>query len=589
MDRHVLLDLGPHRRRVGLPVAPLEQRHDPLELPPPAVTRPLALEREVDLLLAAAVEEDLADLLRQPPPGGGEPEGHRLGEVGHHPHAHRPRAGRPGSDGAGVDRALGVGDHLVGVDAADRPQPRAVRAGAVGAVEREQARGDLGQPAAALGAGVVLRQGLLGGALGGEHDQAAGHLERGLQRVGEPLLHPLADHQPVDDDVDGVLLLLVERRRVGGEVDHRAVDPRADEALAGHLGELLLVLPLLPADVGGVDHQPRPRRQAHHPVDHLLHRLRADRLAAGRAVRHPDRGVEQAQVVVDLGDRAHRRAGVLRHRLLLDRDRRRQPLDGVDVGLLHLLEELPGVGRQRLDVAPLAFGEQGVEGQRGLARPRHPGDHHQPVAGDVEVEVLEVVLAGAANRDRIHGAKTLAARGRSPHGRAQGSCGRRQGARRKRCGDIVDDERRRMRPQDPCALRVAAAWGHLPCRGSSTMAPHRLRRRSEHLAPRRSQRGHADSYHGLLAVVSNETGARNAPDSRRWRARGRRARGPSNPSARGPAGGAVAPTRGRSAVRWEAQDHLRFPDRDDGAAGRRRAAAWSGCSARTGSCSRRRR
>src|SRR3712207_8340884 len=41
---------------------------------------------------------------------------------------------------------------------------------------------------------------------------------------------------------------------------------------------------------------------------------------------------EQAQVVVDLRDRADRRARVARGRLLVDGDRRRQALDRVDVG-----------------------------------------------------------------------------------------------------------------------------------------------------------------------------------------------------------------------------------------------------------------
>src|SRR6185295_7830421 len=49
---------------------------------------------------------------------------------------------------------------------------------------------------------------------------------------------------------------------------------------------------------------------------------------------------------------------------------------------------------------------------------------------------------------------------------------RRQGARR-RCGFIVDDERRGMRPQSPCALRVPAAWGRLLRYRASTMLRHR--------------------------------------------------------------------------------------------------------------------
>ena len=52
-------------------------------------------------------------------------------------------------------------------------------------------------------------------------------------------------------------------------------------------------------------------------------------------------------------------------------------------------------------------------------------------------------------------------------------------------------------PQPPCALQVATAWGHLRRCRSSTMAPHRPRRGTSYLAPRRSQRDHADFHHGL--------------------------------------------------------------------------------------------
>jgi len=76
---------------------------------------------------------------------------------------------------------------------------------------------------------------------------------------------------------------------------------------------------------------------------------------------HP--GEEQPEIVVDLRDRPHGGAGVLAGGLLLDGDRGRQPLDEVHVRLVHLLQELAGVGREGLDVAPLPLGVYGVERQ----------------------------------------------------------------------------------------------------------------------------------------------------------------------------------------------------------------------------------
>jgi hypothetical protein len=115
-------------------------------------------------------------------------------------------------------------------------------------------------------------------------------------------------------------------------------------------------------------------------------------------------GEQQAQVVVDLGDRAHRGAGVLRGGLLLDRDRRREPLDRLHVWLLHELQELAGIGGEAFHIAPLALGIDGIEGQRGLAGAGQARDHHQPVARQLHVDVLQVVLAGAPDRDLGAGA-----------------------------------------------------------------------------------------------------------------------------------------------------------------------------------------
>ena len=130
-------------------------------------------------------------------------------------------------------------------------------------------------------------------------------------------------------------------------------------------------------------------------------------------MRHPDPGKEHAQVVVDLRHRPHRRARILRGGLLLDRDGGREALDGVDVGLLHLLEELPRIGGEGLDVATLPLGVDGVEGEGGLTRAREPRQDHELVAGNLEIDGLEVVLARAADDYPVigHGRPILARAG----------------------------------------------------------------------------------------------------------------------------------------------------------------------------------
>ena len=78
-------------------------------------------------------------------------------------------------------------------------------------------------------------------------------------------------------------------------------------------------------------------------------------------------GVQDAQVIVNLRDGADGRARAFAGRLLFDADGRRQAADVLDLRLLHLAEELPGVGRQRFDVAPLSFGVDRVQRQRAFA------------------------------------------------------------------------------------------------------------------------------------------------------------------------------------------------------------------------------
>ena len=71
-------------------------------------------------------------------------------------------------------------------------------------------------------------------------------LERRLQRVGEAALDPGAPDQPVDDDLDRVLLVPFELE-LGGQVDELTVDPGARVALARELVEQRVVLALAPA------------------------------------------------------------------------------------------------------------------------------------------------------------------------------------------------------------------------------------------------------------------------------------------------------------------------------------------------------
>ena len=179
----------------------------------------------------------------------------------------------------------------------------------------------------------------------------------------------------------------------------RAVDLDALIALAQEFGEFLFVFALAAAHDRRQHIDARAVGQRQHAVDHLRHGLAFDRQTSGRRVGHADARPQQAHVVVDLGDGADGRARVFRGGLLLDGDGRRQAVDLVDVRLLHHLQELPRIGRQALDIAALALGIDGVEGERRLAGTRQAGEHDQLVARNGDVDVLQIVLARAADGD----------------------------------------------------------------------------------------------------------------------------------------------------------------------------------------------
>ena len=396
-EAHVLLDPLALLARVGLLVAALEARDDPLEREHvrALAAHPVAV-LDVDAVAVGAVQEELLLLLGELLPRQVEVDLVAVGDRLDHGLVEARVAERPGDERALADRERRVRDEQVGVDLLLGAEARAARAGAVRRVEREDPRLELREPDAVLRAGEVLGVRRRLAVHDVDHDQALGELRGGLDRLGQARAQVGLHHEPVDHDLDRVLELLVEDDLLL-EQALLAVDLHAREALGAQLLEHVLVLALAVADDRRVDREPRPLRKAEHLVDDRLLALAADRPPADRAVRPADPRVEQAQVVVDLGHGADRRARVAARRLLVDRDRGAEPVDRVDVGLLHHLQELARVRAQALDVAPLALGVDRVEGQARLARARQAGDADQLVPREADRDVLEVVLPGAVD------------------------------------------------------------------------------------------------------------------------------------------------------------------------------------------------
>ena len=186
-----------------------------------------------------------------------------------------------------------------------------------------------------------------------------------------------------------------------GKLVQVPVDLNPDVAALSGLLQHLYVLPLAPSHHRGQKLDPGALRQGHNLVYHLVYGLFANLLAAFGTVGNPHPGVKKPHIIINLRHRPHRRARVAVGGFLVNGNSRGQPLDALHIRLLHLPQKLPGIGRQRLHISPLPLGVDGIEGQGGLARTRKARQHHQFISGDIQGNVLQIMLIGSAYLNKL--------------------------------------------------------------------------------------------------------------------------------------------------------------------------------------------
>ena len=179
-------------------------------------------------------------------------------------------------------------------------------------------------------------------------------------------LVPAADDEAVDDGVHVANVGCLE----GGffrKVDALSVNDQAAAALLADLGEDEV-------EVLAVDLEDRRPQldlgalgQRQNRLENLARGTARRGLATSRAMGLPDGSEQQVEVTRDVGHRPDRRARVVGEGFLLDRNDRRQPEDEVDIGLGDMRDEALRKRGERLHVAALALGVDGVERQARLA------------------------------------------------------------------------------------------------------------------------------------------------------------------------------------------------------------------------------
>ncbi len=292
----------------------------------------------------------------------------------------------PTLDRAAGQRQVREGDDTLRIEEFDMAQAIAFRTRAHRIIKREQPRLQLLQRITAGRAGELVGVHVLGAAVHFQRNRAAfSQAQCGFKTFRKALLGVCLYFQAIDHHIDGVFLGLLQLGQIVDFINlgraGAALDTEAHKTLRLHLFKQVDMLALAISHHRRQDHQLGIVRHRQHRIHHLRHRLRRQRfLRMIRAIRRADACVQQTQIVVDLGDRANGGARIVRSRFLFDRNRRRQTFDQVDIRFLHQLQELPGVGRQRFNIAPLTFRIQRIKCQRRFAGAGQAGDHDQFVA-----------------------------------------------------------------------------------------------------------------------------------------------------------------------------------------------------------------
>ena len=303
------------------------------------------------------------------------------------------------ADYAFGEGARAVGDDALPVEADDAAEAAAFRAGPERVVEAEEAGGGRtdvevapgavptgGERVAFVGFGVDEKDASFAEAQGGFNgfgqacfvrggEAVLNDVNHGRERFGRGLVD--AENFFLEPDAE-VALLLEEFEKLGGGAffDVAGADGESDQE--GSSGEA----------PGGL-------------ADDAAGGLGLDRFMTLRTRGGGEAGEEEFEVVVDFRDGADGRSGGFDAVRLFDGDGGRDAFDRVDARFVHAVEELARVGREGLDVAPLAFGVDGVEGEGRFARTARAGDDVEESAREIEVDAAEVVLARTADAEDL--------------------------------------------------------------------------------------------------------------------------------------------------------------------------------------------
>ena len=294
-------------------------------------------------------------------------------------------------DAAIADVQGHVGHDLVTVDDIDISQSLAMRAGAQGRVEREivRCRFHVGQSRGGIHERPAIVAYFVG--FGIEYHQlSVALLESQVNGVFQAFTVLVGHLQAIDNKFHTVVHIAVQLHAKGDFPQH-PIDPDVDVSLLAEILEQVLVVSLAVLDKRGHDVDAVSlvtlHNQRQYLVDGVFHHALSRQVGIGVG----SAGIQESQVVIDLGCGAHGAARVAVDRLLPYRDDGTQAGNLVHVGALEHPHHVTGIGREGFQVSALPLGKHGVKCQRRLAAATQPRHYREAVVRNLNVNVLEVV------------------------------------------------------------------------------------------------------------------------------------------------------------------------------------------------------
>ena len=307
-----------------------------------------------------------------------------------------------GLDGTFADGLARIRNHAGRVHLHKGAQAGAGFTGAKGIVKAEHAGGKFVNGNTVLRAGIVLAELHRFPADDINDDKAAGQGNGSLNRIGQAAAHRIIDGQAVHDDFNGMLDILFQLD-LFVQIIHVAVNAHAGVTAAAGSVQLLGLGAFAAPHNRGQHLEAGAFRQFKHLVYHLVHRLLADDASADRAVRNADAGIHQTEIIINFRHGAHGGTRVVAGGFLVNGNRRGKAGDLVHIGLFHLAQEHAGIAGKAFHIAALAVRKDGIKGQAGLAGAGKARHNNQLVARQNQVDVFQVMLPRALDRNAVVG------------------------------------------------------------------------------------------------------------------------------------------------------------------------------------------